>query len=171
VIMLLTSVGFFGFMLFREELAHSVFLLTGTTPLAIAVFFGASQVCLSKACKFSVFDSTKEMAFIPLGHECKLKGKAAIDGVGSRLGKSGGSFIHQGLLMFFATLSSSAPYVAGILIIVIIGWMIAVRALGKQFAALVGNEGREEIGEVLPEDDTEGKLVNPNDTNLQPVKS
>ena len=96
-------------MLFRNDLSDFVYLLTGTTPLAIAVFFGAAQVCTSKACKYSIFDSTKEMAFIPLGHECKLKGKAAIDGVGSRFGKSGGSMIHQGLLMFFGTVSMSAP--------------------------------------------------------------
>jgi AAA family ATP:ADP antiporter len=150
VAMLLTSAGFFAFMLFRHDLADPVFLLTGTTPLAIAVFFGASQVCISKACKFSVFDSTKEMAFIPLGHECKLKGKAAIDGVGSRLGKSGGSVVHQGLLMFFGTVSMSAPYVAAILMMVIIGWVVAARSLGKQFASIVGEKGREEIGEAQP---------------------
>ena len=171
VIMLLTSVGFFGFMLFREELSAPVYLLTGTTPLAIAVFFGAAQVCLSKACKFSVFDSTKEMAFIPLGHECKLKGKAAIDGVGSRLGKSGGSFIHQGLLMFFATLSSSAPYVAAILVLVIIGWMVAVRALGIKFAALAGKEGREEIGSSSHLKEETSSRLSPPDPHLQTSNS
>lgn len=154
-IMLITSTGFFAFMLFRHDLADPVFALTGTTPLAIAVFFGAAQVCMSKACKYSVFDSTKEMAFIPLSHESKLKGKAAIDGVGSRLGKSGGSLIHQSLLMFFATVSSSAPYVAIILMAVIVGWMMAVRSLGQKFAAIIGEQGREEIGEArataLPE--------------------
>lgn len=147
VSMLLTSIGFFAFMLFRYDLAGPVFVLTGTTPLAIAVFFGASQVCISKACKYSVFDSTKEMAFIPLGHECKLKGKAAIDGVGSRLGKSGGSVVHQGLLMIFGSVSMSAPYVAAILMLVIIGWMMGARSLGKQFASIIGDKGREEIGE------------------------
>ncbi len=147
VIMLVTSAGFFAFMLFRHDLAEPVLLLTGTTPLAIAVFFGAAQVCMSKACKYSVFDSTKEMAFIPLGHECKLKGKAAIDGVGSRFGKSGGSLVHQVLLMFFGTVSMSAPYVAIILMLVIAGWMVAARSLGKQFAAIIGDKGREEIGE------------------------
>lgn len=165
-IMLITSVGFFGFMLFRNELADPVFLLTGTTPLAIAVFFGASQVCMSKACKYSVFDSTKEMAFIPLSHECKLKGKAAIDGVGSRLGKSGGSLIHQGLLMIFATVSASAPYVAVILTAVIIGWMVAVRSLGKKFTSLAGAKGREELGEVESDDseaphEGSGAVINP----------
>lgn len=146
-IMLVTSIGFFTFMLFKENLAGVVLTLAGTTPLAIAVFFGASQVCLSKACKYSIFDSTKEMTFIPLGHESKLKGKAAIDGVGSRLGKSGGSIIHQGLLMIFATVSTSAPYVAVILMIVIGLWMIAVRSLGKQFKGLVGKEAQKDLGE------------------------
>lgn len=146
-IMLITSAGFFGFMLFREQLAGPVEMFLGTRPLVIVVIFGALQVCLSKASKYSVFDSTREMAFIPLDHEVKLKGKAAIDGVGSRLGKSGGSLIHQGLLMVFATVGASAPYVAIILMAVIFGWMYAVRSLGHQFSALVGKEGREEMGE------------------------
>ncbi len=147
MIMLVTGIGFFAFMLFKNDLAGPVFALTGTTPLMIAVLFGAAQVCLSKACKYSVFDSTKEMAFIPLSHESKIKGKAAIDGVGSRLGKSGGSVIHQGLLMILATVGASAPYVAIILMIVIGVWIISARSLGHQFAALAGKEGREEIGE------------------------
>jgi ATP:ADP antiporter, AAA family len=147
VIMLLTSVGFFSFMLFRDDLSGPVNYFIGTTPLAIAVFFGAAQVCMSKACKYSVFDSTKEMAFIPLSHESKLRGKAAIDGVGSRIGKSGGSIIHQGLLMLFGTVAASAPYVAAILLFVIFCWGYAVRSLGKQFASMIGDRGREEIGE------------------------
>lgn len=146
-IMLLTSVGFFSFILFRDTLAGPVILLTGTTPLAIAVFFGASQVCLSKAAKYSVFDATKEMAFIPLDHEYKLKGKAAIDGVGSRLGKSGGSLIHQTLLMFFGSVGASAPYVAAIIMAVIIFWIIATRSLGRQFVSLVSGSEKAEIGE------------------------
>jgi AAA family ATP:ADP antiporter len=170
IIMLLTSGGFFSFMLFKNELADPVYLLAGTTPLAIAVFFGAAQVCMSKACKFSVFDSTKEMAFIPLGHECKLKGKAAIDGVGSRLGKSGGSLIHQGLLMIFATVSASAPYVALILTSVIVGWIYAARSLGKQFSEVVGAKGREEMGESVQTGGDAGGIIG-EEPLLQSAKS
>ena len=61
LIMLFTCVGFFTFFLFRERLSDLVMLLTGTTPLVIAVFFGGAQNCLSKAAKYSVFDTTKEM--------------------------------------------------------------------------------------------------------------
>lgn len=136
-IMLVTCIGFFSFLFFREHLAGLVVALTGTTPLAIAVFFGGAQNCLSKAAKYSVFDTTSNMAYIPLSHESKLKGKAAIDGVGSRLGKSGGSLIHQGLLMIFSTLSASGPYVAGFLFVVIFFWIGAARSLGRQFNELV----------------------------------
>ncbi len=73
------------------------------------------------------------MAFIPLIQDTKLKGKAVIDGIGSRVGKSGGSLIHQMLLMCCSTLGASAPYVAAFLFVVIVLWMTAVRALGKQF--------------------------------------
>ncbi len=143
VTMLITCVGFFAFYFFREsDFAGIIMALTGTTPLVIAVFFGGAQNCLSKAAKYSVFDATKEIAYIPLSHESKLKGKAAIDGVGSRLGKSGGSLVHQGLLMIFATLSASAPYVAGILLAVIAFWILAARSLGLQFRDLVASQNQ-----------------------------
>ena len=160
-IMLLTSAGFFVFMHFRNDLSAATMFIVGTTPLAIAVFCGAAQVGMSKACKYSFFDSTKEMAFIPLPHESKLKGKAAIDGVGSRFGKSGGSVIHQSLLMVFGSVSMSAPYVFAILMLVIGGWMVAVRSLGRQFATIIGETGRTEIGEAtenLTPDDKMGNL-------------
>ncbi|MEI8125549.1 MAG: Npt1/Npt2 family nucleotide transporter, partial [Parachlamydiaceae bacterium] len=148
IIMLITCVGFFSFLFLRGYVSDAaVIALTGTTPLAIAVFFGGAQNCLSKAAKYSVFDTTKEMAYIPLSHECKLKGKAAIDGVGSRFGKSGGSLIHTGLLLIFSTLSASAPYVAGILMTVIGFWIAATRTLGKQFDSLVASK----LGETQPE--------------------
>lgn len=133
VVMLVTCIGFFSFFFFQEHLGGITFAFMGATPLAIAVYFGAAQNILSRASKYTVFDSTKEMSFIPLDHETKLKGKAAIDGVGSRFGKSGGALIHQGLLLFFGSLTYSAPYIAAVLFFAIILWIIAARLLGKQF--------------------------------------
>lgn len=143
VIMMITCAGFFSFMFFQDHLGWIVTFI-GITPLAIAVMFGGAQNCFSKAMKYSVFDATKEMAYIPLPHDVKLKGKAAIDGVGSRLGKSGGSLIHQGLLMTFGTLAASAPIVAGILAIVIVLWVFAVRVLGVQFNELTAEQPQAE---------------------------
>lgn len=144
VTMFITCAGFFGFLVFEDSLGGIVVALTGTTSIVIAVFFGTTQNALSKAAKYSVFDATKEMAFIPLSHECKLNGKAAIDGVGSRLGKSGGSLIHQGLFMIFGTLQGSTPYVATIIMGVIILWTLATRSLGRQFRELTEQRREEE---------------------------
>lgn len=148
VVMMITCMGFFGILFYQDDLASFFLSFVGMSPLAIAVFFGSAQNCLSKACKYSVFDSTKEMAYIPLSHESKLKGKAAIDGVGSRLGKSGGSLIHQGLLMVFATVTASAPYVGAILLLVIVFWWIAVKSLGKQFDSLVAKQEEDALAKL-----------------------
>lgn len=139
VTLLLTSIGFFGFFFLkgRPELVSS---LCGLTPLAIVVFFGSMQNCLSRAAKYTVFDSTKEMAFVPLNRNDKLKAKAAIDGVCNRLGKSGGSIIYQALLISFGSISASVPCVAVCLFAIIFFWMVSVRKLGKQFHELTSND-------------------------------
>lgn len=135
-ILLITSIGFFGCFLAKESFGDVMISVAGISPLALAVFFGSSQNVLCRAAKYSVFDATKEMAFVPLSPESKLKGKAAIDGVGARLGKSGGSVIHQSLLLTLSSFTASAPYVAGFLLTVIAIWMVSVRLLGRQFVEL-----------------------------------
>ena len=157
LILLVTGIGFFFFFFF-QDLSFAVFgTLLGATPLAMCVFFGSLQNCLARASKYTLFDATKELAFIPLSKECKLKGKAAIDGLGSRIGKSGGSTIHQALLMFFGTIALSTPYVALIFLGATGIWMFAVSSLGKKFNSLAANQEAipdpepEEVSELEPE--------------------
>jgi len=116
--------------------AFFICLFGGEAVLGLAVFFGAVQNCCTKAAKYSVFDTTKEMAFVPLDSDHKMKGKAAIDGIGSRIAKSGGSIIHQGLLLFCGTLAASAPYVALIVTGVSAIWFISTLTLGKEYRQL-----------------------------------
>jgi AAA family ATP:ADP antiporter len=140
VILLVTGIGFFFFFFFKDSSFASIATWLGTAPLSLCVFFGSLQNCLARASKYTLFDATKELAFVPLSKECKLKGKAAIDGVGSRLGKSGGSIMHQSLLMCLGTVALSTPYVAGLLLVAIGAWIAAVRALGKRFNNLVSEK-------------------------------
>ncbi len=135
VILLLTGSAFFAFVIFRDSLA-GVIAHIGTTPLMLAVVFGMVQNIMSKSCKYSLFDPTKEMAYIPLDQEQKVKGKAAIDVVGARLGKSGGSLIQQGLIIGLGSIAAMTPYVGVILLVVILGWMAAAKSLNKQFHAI-----------------------------------
>jgi AAA family ATP:ADP antiporter len=108
----------------------------GSTPLALSVALGGFQNCLGRASKYTIFDATKEIAFIPLSQESKQKGKAAIDGVGSRIGKSGGSVIHQSLILAFSSIAACTPYVAVVFLVVILVWLFSVVSLGKQFDSL-----------------------------------
>lgn len=135
VVLMVTGAGFFAFVLFRDNLSGFIAMF-GTSPLMLAVIFGAAQNVMSKSSKYSLFDPTKEMAYIPLDQESKVKGKAAIDVVGARLGKSGGSFIQQGLLVALGSIAAITPYVAVILFAIIVLWVYAVKTLNKQFVAL-----------------------------------
>lgn len=139
IVLMITGAGFFAFVLFRENLMGYITML-GTTPLMLAVLFGAAQNIMSKSAKYSLFDPTKEMAYIPLDQESKVKGKAAIDVVGARLGKSGGSFVQQGLLVGLGSIAAITPYVAAILFVIIVAWVYAVSALNKQFVALTSEK-------------------------------
>ena len=138
VIVSVTGLLFFYFILFPHNGMSWILEVFNSTPLAISVALGSLQNCLSRASKYTFFDTTKEISFIPLNDESKLKGKAAIDGVGSRLGKSGGSVIHQGLILTFYSVSASVPFIAGIFLLIIFAWTFSTIKLGKQFEKLTG---------------------------------
>jgi AAA family ATP:ADP antiporter len=128
VVLLVTGVGFFTFIIFKEPLSPMLITL-GASPVFFAVIFGTIQNIMSKASKYSLFDPTKEMAYIPLDQESKVKGKAAIDTVGARLGKAGGSSIQIGLTIAFGSLAAVTPYIGVIMLFVIAAWLWSVRKL------------------------------------------
>lgn len=138
VVLLITGIAFFSFVIFKQSLAGFIATL-GTSPLFLAVMFGAAQNIMSKSSKYSLFDPTKEMAYIPLDDESKVKGKAAVDVVGARLGKSGGSIIQMALLLL-GPLTVITPYIGVILMIIIAAWIMAARSLNKQFVKLTADQ-------------------------------
>jgi len=140
-IVAVTGTSFFYLLFYPDQLTSWISNYSHLSPLFLCVTFGSIQNCLSRASKYTIFDATKEISFIPLSSESKLKGKAAIDGVGSRLGKSGGSVIHQGLILIVSSVSASIPYVAAIFLVIILIWALAVISLGKQFDQLT-EEGK-----------------------------
>jgi AAA family ATP:ADP antiporter len=103
--------------------------------LSIAVALGTAQSLLSKTAKYALFDPTTQMAYIPLDEESKVKGKAAIDVLGSRMGKSGGSLIQQGLVFLFGNILNAAPAVAVFYYAVLFTWLNAANKLSGLFIA------------------------------------
>lgn len=131
-ILLVTGIIFFALIIFMEHAQPMVEALA-LTPLYAAVVVGLIQNVVSKSAKYALFDPTKEMTYIPLDQESKVKGKAAIDVVGSRLGKAGGSLIQQGLL-FIGPLAVITPYIAIIIFFIIAAWIVSAYKLGHEFA-------------------------------------
>lgn len=103
--------------------------------LKMAVIVGTTQNVLSKAVKYALFDPTKEMAYIPLDEDSKLKGKAAIDVLGARIGKSGGALIQQAIVMVTGSILAGAPVIAAMFSGVIVAWVYSVNKLSVLFKA------------------------------------
>ncbi|USN51387.1 MAG: NTP/NDP exchange transporter [Myxococcales bacterium] len=152
LVLLLTSSLFFGFIVFGHELVGITSIL-GTTPLMIAVVLGAFQNCVSKGTKYSIFDATKEMAFVPLSRLSKLRGKAAIDGIISRLGKSGASFALQAMILCFGSLTACTPYIGFFMVLVLINWFGSTKLLGKIIDQSLQQEG------ILSDEEGSGEKV------------
>ena len=129
IIMFLTSAVFFANLTFSEFL-QGVYATLAMSPLMMVAWVGGLQNILTKSSKYA-FDTTKEMAYIPLDEQVKRRGKAAIDGVGGRLGKLGGAGINLLLIMIFGSVSAITPFVAVITIGIIFFWLRSVKKLGK----------------------------------------
>ncbi|MCP5505416.1 MAG: NTP/NDP exchange transporter [Chlamydiales bacterium] len=160
IVLLITGVFFFGIILMKDNPTLSAWSAAlGFTPIALGVFFGTLQNVFSRGFKYTLFDATKEISFIPLSSESKFKGKAAIDGVGSRLGKTGGSIIHGSLFMIFGSVSLSTPYVGIFLLLVVFGWIAATRSLGRQFNRLTTQDEKLDIEEGVPTPSADSSTV------------
>lgn len=137
VMILVTGFLFFMFIIMKDNL-EPMLAMVSTTALMMSVILGAVQNILGKSIKYSAFDATKEMAYIPLDDELKIKGKAAVDVIGGRLGKSGGAFIQQ--ILFAVTgglaITSLTSEIMIIFIIIMFVWISGVGSLSKAFEKL-----------------------------------
>ena len=77
------------------------------------------------------------MAFIPLDRELRTKGKAAVDVIGGRFGKSFGAVLQQLMFQFInPNLSNLTHEICMIFIIVMAIWVYSVVSLNKQFVKI-----------------------------------
>jgi AAA family ATP:ADP antiporter len=135
LMILITGLGFFAFILFDHMFALYLSAFFTAGPLALAVSLGTWQQVLAKGTKYSLFDATKEMAYIPLDDELKSNGKAAVDVVGGRFGKSGGAAIAS--TFFWVTdlpFDQAIPFFSAIFFLVVLLWIYSVNSLSGEYA-------------------------------------
>jgi AAA family ATP:ADP antiporter len=138
--MVLATSTIFFFVVWNGTKSTPLATLWGTTVVLVAVIVGQIQNVMSKGTKYSLFDSTKQMAYIPLDSESKVKGQAAVEVIGGRAGKSGGAAIQSTLLAIIGgnvSLASLAYILGPVVIITCLIWTFSVIGLNRRFTALV----------------------------------
>jgi AAA family ATP:ADP antiporter len=135
IMMLITGAVFLAFILFDNAIAMYLTGILTSGPLVIAVMLGSAQQVLAKSTKYSLFDATKNMAYIPLDSDLRTKGQAAVEVVGGRFGKSGGGIIQSTVFMLLPSygFAEATPYFAGAFFLIIALWIFAVKGLSREY--------------------------------------
>ena len=120
---------FFGTSIYASRLGM---LNQGSFWLPILVVGGAAIYIVERAAKFSLFKPAEEMVYIALDDEAKSKGKAAVDVLGSQFGKTGGSFMQQGLLFWFGGIIAALPVMVFLHSTIALVWLAAVFTLAAR---------------------------------------
>lgn len=138
IVLGVTSLMFFAIFFLFPDFATDQTTFLSLSPLMLLVICGTVHNVACKAMKYCLFDPTKEMAYIPLDQEAKIKGKAAVDLVGARFGKSGASWLQLGLidLVGAGSILGVVPLLVPCVILVVACWLWAVHNLNKRFVRI-----------------------------------
>lgn len=118
--------AFFGASIWMANAGH---LVMSSPLLPYLVYGGSLLYVIERAAKFSLFKPAEEMVYITLDDESRTKGKAAVDVLGAQMGKTGGSFLQQGLLLFYGTIVAALPMLMLGHTGIVFTWLWAVKKL------------------------------------------
>lgn len=129
LLLFITSFIFFGAHLIPEETLTGFSSWLNITPFYLIMTLGSIHTIVALTSKYTLFDTCKELAFLSIGEENRLRSKSVIDSIGSRLGKSGSSCLYQALLILFGTTAGQIPTIAATSLFVIGISILAARTL------------------------------------------
>ena len=127
------TVNFYGgSVFFAVIIGGFVMGVKSTVFLSSIVLMGTLLYMFGRASKFSLLKPAEEMVYLRLDETSRRSGKAAIEVVGSQVGKSISSLMQQLFLLFGSgKLQRTYPMMWGLLLVVGVVWMNAVTKLSK----------------------------------------
>jgi len=134
VSLFITSFIFFFSMQMSEESLSPYAAFFNMNSLYFVMTLGSIYYVLALTAKYTIFDMCKEMAFLSIDANERMRAKSVIDSVGSRLGKSGSSCLYQVLLITFGSTAGHISIVGVTAVLVIGVSIIATRKLGQHIS-------------------------------------
>lgn len=128
---LLITEGSFFIFLRGNPLNGTWFGWTESEWVWILVVLGSLQYCLCRAVKYTLFDSSKELAFVLMPPLQKMKGKLVIDGICARLGRGGASALSICLIGICGGVLASSLAAGVIAIGMTVSWALTTCKLGR----------------------------------------
>lgn len=134
----ITGILYFLTANFHQISAFIMLYIALSDPALISVTIGAVQNILSKSSKYTLFDSTKEMAYVPLDDSLKRNGKA-VEGASTKIGKALGALVQSGIFIIFpgATYAAISKSLMVIFSLICLIWIYAVISLNKAYKKAV----------------------------------
>ena len=139
------SAMFLGWAFFGASIwmAKAGCLVQTSSMLPLLVWGGSILYVIERAAKLSLFKPAEGMVYITLDDERRTKGKAAVDVLGAQVGKTGGSFMQQGLLIMCGTIVAALPTLMFAHSVIVVLWLWAVQRLDDMHGAELERMHRE----------------------------
>ncbi len=104
------------------------------TKIQTIMLLGIVHTIIGKCLKYSFFDPSKEFVYISLDQDSKTKGKATVDILGGRFGKSGLGVLESILFFIFPmrNFDNTTLFFAIIFFFISLSWVKAIFVLDKQ---------------------------------------
>jgi AAA family ATP:ADP antiporter len=147
IMVFVTGLAFFLITNFDPIAMLMMVTFSFTDPIMLAVIIGAIQNVLSKSSKYTLFDSTKEMSYVPLDEQLKTRGKAAADMIGVKLGKSSGALLQALIFVIIpaASYQSISPFLMCVFAVICAVWIWTVVELNKEYKAACASKEDEAV--------------------------
>ncbi len=111
-------------------------LMMGMSLPLLLTWIGAVTNAFDKGTKYTFFDPTKAMAYLPLDPDEKVKGQAAVEVIGGRLGKAGGALtviLLTAVIIPGSNILSNMYTIMGVCVVLSIAWITSAFMLGREY--------------------------------------
>lgn len=130
-ICLIITQGAFFIFLCGKSFTEAWFGWSEAEAIGVIVLMGSIQYCLCRTAKYTLFDSSKELAYVLMPSELKMKGKLVVDGICARIGRGSASITSIILINAFGGVIASSFLTGVIAITVGCSWAFTTCKLGK----------------------------------------